>query len=60
MCSENELLEAPDHTQLPIDDVFTRDLADAQSQEDDSDYDNNADEFGDDTPFHDEGDDERK
>ncbi|XP_070028401.1 uncharacterized protein LOC142170648 [Nicotiana tabacum] len=57
---ENEHLNVPDLTQLPIDDVLTRDLVDAQSQEDDSDYDNNADESGDDTPFPDEGDDEEE
>ncbi|XP_075090990.1 uncharacterized protein LOC107832473 isoform X2 [Nicotiana tabacum] len=55
---ENEQLEGLVLTQLPEDDIINRDLADEQSQEDDSDYDNNADESGDDTPFSDEGDDD--
>ncbi|XP_019248592.1 PREDICTED: uncharacterized protein LOC109227856 [Nicotiana attenuata] len=45
---ENEQVEL---TQLPENDVLHRDLADAQSQEQNSDYDNNADESGDETPF---------
>ncbi|XP_070057950.1 uncharacterized protein [Nicotiana tomentosiformis] len=55
---ENEQLEGPVRTQLPEDDIFNRDLADAQSQEDDSDYDKNVDESGDGTPFTDEVDDD--
>nr|XP_009765043.1 PREDICTED: uncharacterized protein LOC104216638 [Nicotiana sylvestris] len=57
---ENEQLDVPDLTQLPVDDVLTRDLVDAQSQEDDSAYDNNADESGDGTPFPNEGDGEEE
>jgi len=45
---------------LPEDDIFNRDLVDAQSQEENGDYDNNVDEFGDDTPFPDEGDEEEE
>ncbi|XP_075097689.1 uncharacterized protein LOC142175094 [Nicotiana tabacum] len=48
---ENEQVEPHVLTQLPEDDVLNRDLADAQSEEENSDYDNNADESGDDTPF---------
>lgn len=36
---------------MPEDDVLNQDLADAQSEEENSDYDNNADESGDETPF---------
>ncbi|XP_070004524.1 uncharacterized protein [Nicotiana sylvestris] len=36
---------------MPEDDVLNRDLADAQSEEENSDYDNNVDESGDETPF---------
>ncbi|XP_070020490.1 uncharacterized protein [Nicotiana sylvestris] len=48
---ENEQVEPNVLTQLPEDDVLNRDLADAQSEEENSDYDNNADESGDETPF---------
>nr|XP_016477249.1 PREDICTED: uncharacterized protein LOC107798732 [Nicotiana tabacum] len=41
---ENEKLDGHVLTQLPINDVFTRDLADAQSQEDNSNYDKGDDE----------------
>ncbi|XP_070009024.1 uncharacterized protein [Nicotiana sylvestris] len=55
---ENEQVEANVLTQLPEGDVLNRDLADAQSEEENSDYDNNVDESGDDTPFHREDGDE--
>ncbi|XP_075112863.1 uncharacterized protein LOC142182521 [Nicotiana tabacum] len=48
---ENEQVELPVLTQLPENDVLHQDLADAQSEEENSDYDNNADESGDETPF---------
>ncbi|XP_070049692.1 uncharacterized protein [Nicotiana tomentosiformis] len=48
---ENEQVEPPVLTQLPDDDILNRDLADAQSEEENSDYDNNSDDSGDDTPF---------
>ncbi|XP_070035817.1 uncharacterized protein [Nicotiana tomentosiformis] len=57
---ENEHPEGPILTQLPEDDIFNWNLADAQSQEENSDYDNNVDESRDDTPFPDEGDDEEE
>ncbi|XP_075086482.1 uncharacterized protein LOC142169150 [Nicotiana tabacum] len=41
---ENEQLEGSVLIQLPEDDIFNRDLEDAQSQEENNDYDNNADE----------------
>ncbi|XP_070053887.1 uncharacterized protein [Nicotiana tomentosiformis] len=55
---ENEQVEPHVLTQLPEDDIFN--LADAQSQEENSDYDNNADESRDDTPFSDKGGDEEE
>ncbi|XP_070032190.1 uncharacterized protein [Nicotiana tomentosiformis] len=57
---EHEQLKGPVLTQFPEYDIFNRDLADAQSQEENSDYDNNADESVDDTPFPDEGADEEE
>ncbi|XP_070038606.1 uncharacterized protein [Nicotiana tomentosiformis] len=57
---ENEQLERHVLTQLLEDDIFNQDLAYAQSEEENSDYDNNADESVDDTPFPDEGDDEEE
>ncbi|XP_075100436.1 uncharacterized protein LOC142176474 [Nicotiana tabacum] len=57
---ENEHPEGHVLTQLPEDDIFNRDLVDAQSQEENNDYDNNVDESGVDTPFPDEGDNEEK
>uniref|UniRef100_A0A1U7VFZ2 Uncharacterized protein LOC104215658 n=1 Tax=Nicotiana sylvestris TaxID=4096 RepID=A0A1U7VFZ2_NICSY len=48
---ENEQVELPVLTQLPENDVLHQDLADEQSEEENSDYDNNADESGDETPF---------
>ncbi|XP_075088873.1 uncharacterized protein LOC142170682 [Nicotiana tabacum] len=48
---ENEQVEPPVLTQMPENDVLHRDLADAQSEKQNSDYDNNTDEFGDETPF---------
>ncbi|XP_070052082.1 uncharacterized protein [Nicotiana tomentosiformis] len=57
---ENEHPEGPVLTELPEDDIFNRDLVDAQSQEENSDYENNADESGDNIPFLDEGDDEEE
>ena len=44
MCSENEQVKLPVLTQLPENDVLHQDLADAQSEEENSDYDNNDDE----------------
>lgn len=38
------------------DDVLNQDRADAHSEQDDSDYDNNVDESGDEAPFLDESD----
>uniref|UniRef100_A0A1S4BS47 Serine/threonine-protein phosphatase 7 long form homolog n=1 Tax=Nicotiana tabacum TaxID=4097 RepID=A0A1S4BS47_TOBAC len=49
--SENEPVESPVLTQLPKDDILNRDMADAQSEEENNDYGNNADDSGDDTPF---------
>ncbi|XP_070015895.1 uncharacterized protein [Nicotiana sylvestris] len=48
---ENEQVELPVLTQLPENDVLHQDLADEQSEEENSDYDNNADELVDETPF---------
>ncbi|XP_070016649.1 uncharacterized protein [Nicotiana sylvestris] len=48
---ENEQVEPPVLTQLTENDILHRDLADAQSEEQNSDYDNNADESGDETLF---------
>nr|XP_033516693.1 uncharacterized protein LOC117281026 [Nicotiana tomentosiformis] len=57
---KNEQVEPPVLTQLPEDDILNRDLADAQSEEENSDYDNNADDSGDDTPFPREDGDEKE
>ncbi|XP_075097340.1 uncharacterized protein LOC142174860 [Nicotiana tabacum] len=57
---ENEQVEPPVLTQFPEDNIFNLDLADAQSQEENINYDNNTDESEDDTPFHDEGGDEEE
>ncbi|XP_075075725.1 uncharacterized protein LOC107782834 isoform X5 [Nicotiana tabacum] len=48
---ENEQVEPPVLTQWTENDILHQDLADAQSEEQNSDYDNNADESVDETPF---------
>ncbi|XP_075076046.1 uncharacterized protein LOC142162895 [Nicotiana tabacum] len=54
---ENEQVGPPVLTQLTKNDVLHRDLADAQSEKQNSDYDNNVDESGDETPlFREDGD----